>query len=96
MEQFTLGSRYVTIVGDPSQVADELERWIDVGEIDGFNLTRIVAPETWEDFARLVVPELQNRGRYRTSYGDDATLRQRLFGQGDRLPASHAAARWRR
>ena len=31
-----------------------------------------------------------------TSYGDDATLRQRLFGQGDRLPASHAAARWRR
>jgi FMN-dependent oxidoreductase (nitrilotriacetate monooxygenase family) len=96
LEQFTLGSRYATIVGDPSQVADELERWIDVGEIDGFNLTRIVAPETWEDFARLVVPELQNRGRYRTSYGDDATLRQRLFGQGDRLPASHAAARWRR
>lgn len=96
LEQFTLGSRYATIVGDPSQVADELERWIDVGEIDGFNLTRIVAPETWEDFARLVVPELQNRGRYRTSYGEDATLRQRLFGQGDRLPASHAAARWRR
>src|SRR5260370_992855 len=93
LEQFTLGSRYATIVGDPSQVADELERWIDVGEIDGFNLTRIVAPETWEDFARLVVPELQNRGRYRTSYGEDATLRQRLFGQGDRLPASHAADR---
>lgn len=94
LEQFTLGSRYPTVVGDPVQVADELERWVDVGEIDGFNLTRIVVPETWEDFAALVVPELQNRGRYRTAY-DGGTLRQQLFGRGDRLSDSHPAARWR-
>ena len=78
-----------------AQVADELERWVDVGEIDGFNLTRLVVPETWEDFATLVVPELQNRGRYRTSYAG-GTLRQQLFGAGDRLPQRHPAARWRR
>ena len=48
LEQFTLGSRYKTIVGDPQQVADALTTWIDEGEIDGFNLTRIVVPETWE------------------------------------------------
>jgi len=95
LEQFTLGSRYTTIVGDAAQVADELERWVDVGEIDGFNLTRLVVPETWEDFATLVVPELQNRGRYRTGY-EGGTLRQQLFGAGDRLPQSHPAARWRR
>lgn len=94
LEQFTLGSRYPTIVGDPVQVADALERWVDVGEIDGFNLTRIVVPETWEDFAQLAVPELQNRGRYRTQYSE-GTLRQQLFGRGDRLPEHHPAARWR-
>lgn len=94
LEQFTLGSRYPTIVGDPAQVADALERWVDVGEIDGFNLTRIVVPETWEDFAQLAVPELQNRGRYRTQYSD-GSLRQQLFGRGDRLPDYHPAAHWR-
>ncbi|MBY6347800.1 LLM class flavin-dependent oxidoreductase [Providencia rettgeri] len=94
LEQFTLGSRYKTIVGDPQQVADALTIWIDEGEIDGFNLTRIVVPETWEDFANLVVPELQNRGRYRTAY-EGGTLRQQLFGQGDRLSATHPAAQWR-
>ena len=95
LEQFRLGSRYNTIVGNPSQVADELERWIDEGEIDGFNLTRIVVPETYEDFARLIVPELQNRGRYKTAYRE-GTLREKLFGQGDQLPDRHAAAQWRR
>ena len=95
LEQFSLGSRYTTMVGDASQVADELERWIDVGEIDGFNLTRIVVPETWEDFANLVVPELQNRGRYRTQY-TEGSFREKLFGQGDHLPDRHPAARTRR
>lgn len=94
LEQFTLGSRYPTLVGDPIQVADALERWVDVGEIDGFNLTRIVVPQTWEDFATLVVPELQHRGRYRTHY-TPGTLRQQLFGRGDRLPDHHPGARWR-
>ena len=95
LENFALGSRYQTIVGDAAHVADELERWVDVGEIDGFNLTRIVVPETWEDFADLVVPELQNRGRYRTRY-EEGTLRQKLFGRGDRLPQQHWAAQFRR
>uniref|UniRef100_UPI003D067068 LLM class flavin-dependent oxidoreductase n=1 Tax=Alcaligenes faecalis TaxID=511 RepID=UPI003D067068 len=94
LEQFTLGSRYKTIVGDPQQVADALSTWIDEGEIDGFNLTRIVVPETWEDFASHIVPELQNRGRYRTAY-EGGTLRQQLFGQGDRVSATHPAAQWR-
>ncbi|RMX07704.1 LLM class flavin-dependent oxidoreductase [Corticibacter populi] len=95
LEQFKLGSRYNTIVGTPAQVADRLTQWIDEGEIDGFNLTRIVVPETWEDFAELVVPELQDRGRYKTAHGE-GTLRQQLFGHGDRLPARHPAAQWRR
>jgi hypothetical protein len=85
LRQFTLGSRYPTLVGSGSQIADELVRWLDEGDIDGINLSRIVVPETWADFIDHVVPELQ-RGRYRTAY-DEGTLRHKLFGQGDRLPA---------
>ena len=39
--------------------------------------------------------ELQRRGVYKTSYVG-GTLRQKLFGRGDRLAASHPAARFRR
>jgi long-chain alkane monooxygenase len=40
------------------------------------------------------VPELQKRGVYRTQYAP-GTLREKLFGAGPRLPATHPAARYR-
>lgn len=92
--QLALGGRYPLAVGTPAEVADELEDWIREGEIDGFNLTRIVAPESYADFADLVVPELQSRGSYKTEYGR-GSLRNRIFGQGDRLPDRHAAHAFR-
>ncbi|CAG9248066.1 hypothetical protein PCAR4_210084 [Paraburkholderia caribensis] len=52
-------------------------------------------PESYEDFIDLVVPELQSRGLYKTAYGE-GTLRNRLFGEGDYLPARHAAGGFRR
>ena len=94
LERFELGGRYPAIVGDPGQVADTLIEWIDETGIDGFNLSRTVVPESYEDFVELVVPELQNRGLYKTSYAE-GSLRGKLFGEGDRLPARHAAARFR-
>lgn len=89
-----LGGRYPLIVGDANQVAHALEAWIDEGEVDGFNLARTVTPESHEDFIDLVVPVLQERGRYKTSYGE-SSLRNRLFREGDRLPGRHHAARFR-
>lgn len=94
LDGMTLGGRYPLIVGDPGQVADALEAWIDEGELDGFNLTRTVTPESYEDFIDLVVPVLQERGRYKTGYGE-GSLRNRLFAQGNRLPDRHPAARFR-
>lgn len=92
--EMALGGRYPLLVGDGAAVADELERWIDEGEIDGFNLTRTVTPECYEDFTDIVVPVLQERGRYKTRYGG-TSLRNRLFGGGDRLPDHHPAAGFR-
>ncbi|MEI2264709.1 LLM class flavin-dependent oxidoreductase [Erwinia sp. CGal63] len=93
LEQHALGGRYAVIIGSPSQVADELIRWVDEAGIDGFNLTRILNPQSYSDFIDLVVPELQQRGRYKTAY-QPGPLRQKLFGHA-RLSPRHPAARWR-
>ncbi len=95
LEQHALGGRYTLIVGSPSQVADQLLKWVDETGIDGFNLTRIVNPQSYIDFIDLVIPELQQRGRYKTAY-QPGTFREKLFGQSARLPATHPAAQSRR
>ncbi len=94
LEMFELGGRYPAIVGTPAQVADELQAWVDEADVDGFNLSRTVVPESYEDFVDLIVPELQNRGIYKTAY-EEGTLRKKLFGQGDTLPQRHAGASFR-
>lgn len=95
LQQHALGGRYVTLVGAPEQVADQLIEWIDQTGLDGFNLTRTVTPESFEDFIDLVVPELQRRGRYKTAYTEGA-LREKLFAAPHPyLPAGHPGATYR-
>ena len=86
------GYRLPPIVGSPQTVADALAGWMRETDIDGFNLTRLVAHESLRDFVDLVVPELQSRGIYKEDYAP-GTLREKLFSAGAaRLPASHPAA----
>jgi FMN-dependent oxidoreductase (nitrilotriacetate monooxygenase family) len=89
-----LGARQRPILGTPAQVADALLMWANEADVDGFNLARTVVPECLEDFCRLVVPELRDRGALPAEAG--GTYRDRLFGAGDRLAAPHPAAahRW--
>jgi len=84
-----LGGRGPVLVGDASQVADDLESWVDETGIDGFNLTFAVAHETMRDVVERVVPELQRRGRYPLDYAP-GTLRDKLFRRGARPDARHA------
>jgi FMN-dependent oxidoreductase (nitrilotriacetate monooxygenase family) len=95
LDQHALGGRYITVVGSPTQVADELESWIAETGLDGFNLTRIVTPESYVDFIDLVIPELQRRGSYKTAY-DSGTLREKLFQHDAQLPEQHTGAAYRR
>jgi alkanesulfonate monooxygenase SsuD/methylene tetrahydromethanopterin reductase-like flavin-dependent oxidoreductase (luciferase family) len=74
--------------GTPSQVADEMEEWFKTA-CDGFVLSGTRIPGTYEDVARLVVPELQRRGLFRREY-PGTTLRDTL---GLPRPATHS---WRR
>jgi FMN-dependent oxidoreductase (nitrilotriacetate monooxygenase family) len=70
-------AEFPTFVGSPKQVADEMERWFVEGAVDGFVLAATHMPGSYEDFVRLVVPELQRRGLFRRDYAG-ATLRENL------------------
>ena len=86
-----LGSRNPAIIGSAEEVADDLIAWVDETDIDGFNLSRIVTPESLEDFIDLVVPILQERGAYKRDYLP-GTLREKLFGRSRLLLPGHPAA----
>jgi alkanesulfonate monooxygenase SsuD/methylene tetrahydromethanopterin reductase-like flavin-dependent oxidoreductase (luciferase family) len=58
-------------------VADTLEQWFRDGAADGFIVMPSALPSGLEDFVRLVVPELQRRGLFRTRY-EGRTLREHL------------------
>ncbi|TBU98622.1 LLM class flavin-dependent oxidoreductase [Stutzerimonas kirkiae] len=91
----SIGGLGPVLIGGPQKIADELERWVDVGGIDGFNLGYAITPGTFEDFIEFVVPELQRRGRVRTAY-EGETLRQNLLdGDSSYVADDHPAARYR-
>lgn len=71
------GGGHCTMVGTPEEVADEIERWFLHGGADGFNLMPPVLPGSLEEFVDRVVPVLQRRGLFRTSY-ETSTLREHL------------------
>jgi FMN-dependent oxidoreductase (nitrilotriacetate monooxygenase family) len=64
-------------VGNAKQVADGLEEWFETRACDGFVLAADNVPGSYEDFVRLVVPELQRRGIYHRDYRG-TTLRENL------------------
>ena len=88
----SIGGLGPVLVGGPQKVADMLERWVDEGGIDGFNLAYAVTPGTVTDFIDYIVPELQRRGRAQTSYAP-GNFRQKLIGTTDgRVESTHPAA----
>lgn len=64
-------------IGTGPEIAEEIIRWIDAGASDGFILGFAVSARGLDDFVRLVIPELEARGRYdRKLHGK--TLRDHL------------------
>lgn len=84
-EYLLLGGVIPKIVGGPKTVVDELERWMEVGDIDGFNLTHIVNPGSFEDMIEFLLPELKRRGLFRptseSGRKEGATAREVFLGQ---------------
>ncbi|MEA2772705.1 MAG: long-chain alkane monooxygenase, partial [Acetobacteraceae bacterium] len=86
-----IGGRGPVVIGSAEEVAEELRAWVEETDVDGFNLAYALTPGTFADMADLVVPELQSRGLFKHGYAP-GTFRDKLFGRGPRLPATHPAA----
>lgn len=83
------GARAPFIVGSPDDVADALLEWAEATGVDGFNCARLSAPATLNAIVDLLVPELQSRGCYKTSYRT-GTFREKLNdGRSARLLPPH-------
>jgi len=72
----TASSRgHFSMAGTPVQIADEMEKWWREGAADGFNVMPPSLPAGLHAFVDKVVPELQNRGLFRSAY-EGTTLRE--------------------
>ncbi|MDU7558888.1 MAG: LLM class flavin-dependent oxidoreductase, partial [Pseudomonas sp.] len=95
LDEMKLGTRTLPIVGSGSQVADQLADFARETDIDGFNLMRVVTPDSYEDFVDFVVPELQQRGVFKEAYAE-GTWREKLFGTDvPHLSARHYGRQFR-
>jgi hypothetical protein len=79
-------------VGNPKQVADQMEEWFTKPACDGFVLAATSMPGAYDDVVRLLVPELQRRGLFHKDY-EGATLRDNLGLPIPRAADWHAAKR---
>ncbi|AGS25576.1 LLM class flavin-dependent oxidoreductase [Rhizobium etli] len=93
LEQMVLGSRQQPWVGSAEEIAETLIGWSEETGIAGFNLSRTVTTESIDDVIIHLIPLLQEKGVYKTSYAE-GTYREKLFGHA-RLPGTHAAAQYR-
>lgn len=92
-----LGRKRV-LIGTPQEVADEIERYVDISGIDGFNFANANFPATFEDIAELLAPELRKRGLLWEDYPvPGGTFRENLYGvEGQTfVPKDHQAYKYR-
>ena len=73
-----IGQRgHQVIKGTATDIADMFEHWFTGGACDGFNVLPPIFPRDFAAFCDEVIPELQRRGLFRTSY-EGKTLRENL------------------
>lgn len=76
--QKVVGARgHSLAVGTASQIADQMQAWVDGHAADGFNLMLPWLPTALNDVVDKLVPELRRRGRFRHDY-QGTTLRSHL------------------
>lgn len=77
LRSYVSGGTSLQAQGSPEQVADRMQELFEQNAGDGFMITCTGGFEGLNDFVRLVIPILQERGLFRTEY-PGATLRDTL------------------
>jgi alkanesulfonate monooxygenase SsuD/methylene tetrahydromethanopterin reductase-like flavin-dependent oxidoreductase (luciferase family) len=96
-EHLVVGGNGAKIIGSPTTVADELERWVEVADVDGFNFSYASVPETFDDIIKFLIPELRKRGVFWDDYAvPGGTLRENYLGKKglSRLSDTHPGAKY--
>jgi FMN-dependent oxidoreductase (nitrilotriacetate monooxygenase family) len=96
-EHLILGGNGAKIIGSPKTVADELERWVEIADIDGFNFSYASVPNTFDDMIEYLLPELKTRGLFWNDYSvPGGTLRENYLGEKghSRLSDTHPGAKY--
>jgi len=96
-EHLIIGGNGAKVIGSPKTVADELQRWAEVADVDGFNLSYAAVPETFDDIIEHLLPELRRRGIFWDDYAvPGGTLRENYLGLAGhcRLSETHPGAKF--
>lgn len=94
-KHISIGGAGPVPVGSGSTVADFLEEWVRVADLDGFNIGYVRTPGTFEDVVEYLIPELRKRGIYAPK-GESGTMRERVYGPGQkRLRDDHTGSQYR-
>jgi alkanesulfonate monooxygenase len=77
LAQLVGGYGGLQFVGTPSEIAGQMQEWLESGASDGFNIMFHTVPAGVDEFVDLVIPELVRRGLFRAEYAG-TTLREHL------------------
>ncbi|KAJ5130022.1 uncharacterized protein N7515_006061 [Penicillium bovifimosum] len=95
VEYISVGGLQAKVVGSPTTVADELEKWVEISGVDGFNLAHIVNPGTFEDIIEFLLPELRRRGIFRGETEKQGATAREVFIGSKRLPEDHPGSQYK-
>lgn len=95
-QELAIGGAHARAIGSANTVADILQKWIEEGEIDGFNVSYAVSPGDFEDIVKWLLPELRARGVFWEEYAA-STTRENYFGDGlgPRLRDDHPGSKYK-
>ncbi|KAJ0352910.1 hypothetical protein COL154_012363 [Colletotrichum chrysophilum] len=94
-----IGGNGAMPVGTAAQVADVFQEWVDIADVDGFNVGYVITPGSFEDAVEYLVPELRSRGLLPEAIQADApapTFREQIYGLGQKgLRSDHPGFKYK-
>ncbi|EED13094.1 xenobiotic compound monooxygenase, DszA family [Talaromyces stipitatus ATCC 10500] len=94
-EYLSVGGLQAKLIGSPTTVADQIEQWVDLTDVDGFNVIHITNPGCFEDMAEYLIPELRRRGRFRSHVEKEGATAREVFIGSRRLPEDHPGSKYK-
>lgn len=87
IEEIKVGGSGPLAIGTAEEIAETIQEWVDISDIDGFNCAYTVLPQSFEEIVDELLPELRKRGLARDDYpivekpSEYLTFREQLFGK---------------